>query len=384
LKNKNTNRWCKRKITTIFSLAVLFLVFGGNCFAAEYVKLKMYPEHVGVFTSDGEQQYVVFGYMSDGSSTNLTSKVNWESSNENIITIDDNGLATIVDSVTRGQVTVSCSYPKTGKSLSAVNLLLLSGPKTYTVGGSVTGLDAGNSVVMQNNSGDDLSVNADGSFTFATPLETGDDYAVTVLTDPTSPNQTCVVSNGSGTISDTDVTDVTVVCTTTTYTVGGDASGLATDNIVVLQNNSADDLPVNANGSFTFATPIDDGTGYDVTVLTEPTTPSQTCVVENGSGLLAGDNVTDVTVICTTNQYSVGGVVSGLDGTVVLKINDGETRTVSVDGNYVFPTSLEDETPYEVIVETQPAGQTCDVANHTGILEGADVSDVNVTCSDDI
>ncbi|WP_456406423.1 FG-GAP repeat protein, partial [Thiolapillus sp.] len=38
----------------------------------------------------------------------------------------------------------------------------------YTLGGSVSGLAPGNSLVLQNNGGDDLTVSADGAFTFAT------------------------------------------------------------------------------------------------------------------------------------------------------------------------------------------------------------------------
>jgi hypothetical protein len=86
---------------------------------------------------------------------------------------------------------------------------------TFTVGGNVTGLEAGNDVTLQNNAGDDLTVNADGSFTFATALNDGASYSVTVLTQPTLPDQVCTVTNDSGTISGGDVTDVDVTCVTT-------------------------------------------------------------------------------------------------------------------------------------------------------------------------
>lgn len=87
--------------------------------------------------------------------------------------------------------------------------------ETYSVGGTVSGLEAGGSVTLQNNAGDDLTVNADGSYTFATELNDGTNYAVTVLTQPTQPDQVCTVSNGSGTIAGADVTDVDVSCVTT-------------------------------------------------------------------------------------------------------------------------------------------------------------------------
>ena len=55
---------------------------------------------------------------------------------------------------------------------------------------------------------------------------------------------------------------------TTTYSVGGNVSGLS--GTVVLQDNGGDDLSVSANGAFTFATKLADGAAYSVTVKTQP------------------------------------------------------------------------------------------------------------------
>jgi len=71
---------------------------------------------------------------------------------------------------------------------------------SFTVGGNISGL-AGSGLVLQNNAGDGLAISANGSFIFATPLNDGSSYAVNVLTQPTSPNQTCTVFNGSGTLA---------------------------------------------------------------------------------------------------------------------------------------------------------------------------------------
>lgn len=84
---------------------------------------------------------------------------------------------------------------------------------TYKVGGNVSGL-SGSGLVLQNNTDDDLVINAAGGFTFTTPLEGGSSYTVTVLTQPTSPNQTCSVTSGSGAIAGADVVDVSVTCVT--------------------------------------------------------------------------------------------------------------------------------------------------------------------------
>ena len=109
----------------------------------------------------------------------------------------------------------------------------------YSVGGTVSGLSG--TVVLQDNGGDDLSVTANGSFTFATSLAGGAGYSVTVKTNPSG--QSCTVSNGSGTVGSANVTNVAVSCTNAaSYSVGGTVSGLS--GTVVLQDNGGDDLSV--------------------------------------------------------------------------------------------------------------------------------------------
>jgi hypothetical protein len=76
------------------------------------------------------------------------------------------------------------------------------------VGGTVSGLTG--SVVLQNNRGDNLTVSANGPFTFSTALNNSTAYAVTVLTQPTG--QTCSVGSGAGTVSGANVTNITVIC----------------------------------------------------------------------------------------------------------------------------------------------------------------------------
>ncbi|HEX4254219.1 MAG TPA: alpha/beta hydrolase-fold protein [Streptosporangiaceae bacterium] len=183
---------------------------------------------------------------------------------------------------------------------------------TYTVGGTASGLASGATVVLQNNGGGNLSVTANGTFTFSTALAPGAAYRVTVASNP--PGQTCAVANGTGTIGAANVTNVAVTCTTTptSFTVGGTVSGLASGATVVLQNNGGNDLSVTANGSFTFSTALATGAGYNVTVTTNPT--GQTCTVASGTGTVGSANVTSVAVTCATSGGGGGG---GTGGTTV-------------------------------------------------------------------
>lgn len=171
-------------------------------------------------------------------------------------------------------------------------------PETYTIGGSVSSL-AGSGLVLQNNLGNDLVITGNGDFTFSNALADGNDFAVTVKTQPGNPNQICSVSNGSGTLAGANITDVSVTCTTETYTIGGNISGLAGSGLV-LQNNLSNDLVITGNGDFTFSNALTDGSDFAVTVKTQPTDPSQICSLSSGSGTLTGADVTNVSITCMT------------------------------------------------------------------------------------
>jgi hypothetical protein len=86
----------------------------------------------------------------------------------------------------------------------------------------------------------------------------------------------------------------------TSYTIGGTVSGLS--GTLVLQNNGADDLSLTNNGSFTFATRIADGEAYDVSVKNNPT--GQFCRIDNNAGAVAGGNVTNVAVTCSSSDFT--------------------------------------------------------------------------------
>jgi hypothetical protein len=249
----------------------------------------------------------------------------------------------------------------------------LSAPTTYIIGGTVKGF-TGTGLVLQNNGGNTLTVSANAaSFTFATPVASGGVYSVTVLTQPVG--ESCTVTNGAGTAT-ANVTSVSIACTQI-FTIGGTLTGL-TGTGLVLQDNGGDNLTVSANAtSFTFATPVTGGSAYSVTLLTQPA--GETCTLSNGSGT-ATANVTNVTVACT-HLNTINGTVTGLTAAgLVLQDNGGDNLTVSANAtSFTFATPVVNGGAYSITVLTQPAGQSCTVANGSGTAL-ADVTSVSVVC----
>jgi hypothetical protein len=79
---------------------------------------------------------------------------------------------------------------------------------TVTVGGTLSGMGPGKSLVLQNNGANPLTLTANGTYSFSVSINTG--YSIAVRTQPTA--QTCIVMNGSGTVGTSDVTNIFVTC----------------------------------------------------------------------------------------------------------------------------------------------------------------------------
>lgn len=244
-----------------------------------------------------------------------------------------------------------------------------------SIGGTVSGLSG--AVTLQLDGANDLEVTEDGEFAFTTKVEDGATYEVTVSSQPSG--QLCSVADGQGTAT-ADVSNVVVTCVEA-YSVGGQVTGLSGDAQVTLQNSSGDDLTV-GNGTFTFATKVEDV--YDVTVLTQPA--GFNCTVTSGSGTATAD-ITDVSVTCVVPAtYTLGGTVSGIvSGDLILRDFDQPMATkfvtVTADGSFTFPGTRADGYSYQIDIVSNTTGLTCILANDLGNVTGANVTDITVTCN---
>jgi trimeric autotransporter adhesin len=158
--------------------------------------------------------------------------------------------------------------------------------------------------------------------------------------------------------------------------VGGTVSGLR--GTVVLRNNDADDLVLTNDGPFTFLTTVAEGATYEVTVAAQP--PGETCAVGNAAGRVGADDVTNVSIACTPNRFSIGGSVAGLSGTVVLR-NGPDTLSLDANGPFTFPTLVPGGGAYQVTIATQPASQRCAITGGGGVVGTANVTSVMISCA---
>jgi hypothetical protein len=244
--------------------------------------------------------------------------------------------------------------------------------------GTVSGLTSSGMALTSN--GVNLPINAGAtSFNFGAILSDEVGYEVTVAIQPTG--QLCTVTNGSGTATTANITNVVVTCSDRTFNVGGTISGLTTAGLVLANGSDTLSVPVGST-SFTMPTAVAYGSSYAVTVAAQPT--GLTCDVADGTGTIGADAVTNIAVTCTDRTSTVGGSISGLGSASGLVLVNGTDK-------YAVPASATNFTldapesvgdPYGVRVQSQPDGMTCSASNGLGTMPTHNVTDVSITCSD--
>lgn len=175
-------------------------------------------------------------------------------------------------------------------------------PSTFTIGGTVSGLNALALLRLLDMSGSNntvtrMAIQANGAFIFPGTLTSGTHYAVAVdFPQPT--DETCIVTNGTGIVGTANVSNVKVECALNSgyYTIGGTVSGLSAGSSITLLGNDGNIARVSADGPFTIPGYSVTGTSYSVTVETQPA-GNLFCTVSNGVGPVTG-TVTNINVVC--------------------------------------------------------------------------------------
>ena len=206
---------------------------------------------------------------------------------------------------------------------------------SYTIGGTVTGL-AGtgltNSVVLQDNGGDNLTVSANGGFTFATKVPGCNGstsasgvsssncgvYSVTVLNNPNG--LYCTVTNGSGTATG-NISNVAVTCRSTT-------TSLSYAYVANAGDGTVSQYSIASTGSLTAMTTqtVAAGTApYSVTVVRSGSNAYKYAYVAN-----SGSN--------NISQYTIGtdGALTAMASATVPAGTAPYSVTVDQSGQYVY------------------------------------------------
>lgn len=162
----------------------------------------------------------------------------------------------------------------------------------------------------------------------------------------------------------------------TDFSVGGKVTGLAGD--LGLSLNGTQTLLVSRSGVYRFTTRLPANTSYNVTISSQPA--SQNCSVLDGSGIVTSANITNVNVSCLLKEFHVGGTVSGLDGSITLQLNGGESITLDEQGEFQFLSTFANGESYNLTIASQPVGQQCMAADSAGNINVANAV-VSINCT---
>ncbi|WP_419421528.1 hypothetical protein ACNVED_16590 (plasmid) [Legionella sp. D16C41] len=231
-------------------------------------------------------------------------------------------------------------------------LAITRGPAAaYTLGGVVFGLSG--RIVLQDNGGDNLTINSNGSFTFTTPVAQGAPYNVTVATQPVG--QTCTVTNGSGTMGGANVTNVSVNCVTNTTTLSTSISQLAL-SVTGLTEYGVSGNPASGLARLITISNTGSNTALNLAVNT-PTWPAGTSSTTTCTNTLPAGSSCTITIIpgATATSDGTNPCSSGtapIPGAIQISADNAATVLTHVvilnygciyQGGYVF--ALDDTTP---------------------------------------
>ena len=286
---------------------------------------------------------------------------------------------------------LSSMLAKTVGAVSLVAILASCGTSpgySYTIGGTVNGM-VGSNIVLQNNSGDDRSLSANGAFSFPTPLSDAAAYAVTIKTQPTNPSQVCYVSNDSGTINGAPVGDVYVNCVTDptsitvdplgqfayaaneflnqvwVYTINSDGTLSPLGTPVVTGNN-----PVSVKVANGFAYVVNAGSNnISVYSINSDGTLSPLQIVGTGNNpvSLAFDSSRDYAYVTNMSDNTIWVYTINSDGTLsplgtpVGTGNSPVSLAFDSSGDYAYVTNMSDNTIWVYTIangELTSVGQT--------------------------
>jgi sugar lactone lactonase YvrE len=206
-----------------------------------------------------------------------------------------------------------------------------SGTTSYTIGGSITGLNG--TLVLQDNGGDNLTVSANGPFTFANKIASGSAYSVTILTQPA--HQKCTVASGSGSTA-ANVSNVAVSCLSQ---MGGAMQGRALT--LTPEVSTMVDVTVAADGAGTAAR------------FNNPT-----AVVSDGTNLYVADTnnnkirqIVIATGVVTTLAGSPTNAAGAADGTGTAATFNG-LRGITFTGGNLYVTDGGNNKIRKIVIAT--------------------------------
>jgi alpha-tubulin suppressor-like RCC1 family protein len=270
-------------------------------------------------------------------------------------------LVSVVSSPVGQQCTASKNQGLVG-NFNIANVTITCSQKKYSVSGLITGLSSGQ-VTLQNNGLDNLLINSGkSSFTFAKTIAHGSGYNITVFNTPEG--LTCTPKNAIGNAT-ANVSDILIVCSQQSFTVGGVITGLSTPGLMLKNGTQflAIDPPITSGAAVPYNFQAIAYNGSFNVIVHEQPAGGNICSVSNGVGNNVKTQPADINVVCNAGK-TIGGNYSGVTTSgLVLQNNGGNDFTiapnVSGNGAFVLSTYFAEGSDYDISVLNHPYTKFC-------------------------
>lgn len=187
-----------------------------------------------------------------------------------------------------------------------------------------------------NSSDNDASQNSSSESGVAVGNDVGSDNPITIQPDPDD------VQPSPG--------------TSTYFGMYGNIAGL--DGDLVLSVGGVDHA-FSSSGSFSVANVVEEAGSLTIRVVSAPS--HQSCRLGSDSRFSnVRADITGVQIDCENLRYRLGGEITGLDGTLVLAVNDQQV-SISQPGDFRRNGLLEHGTDVALSIVSAPDGQTCSI-----------------------
>lgn len=153
------------------------------------------------------------------------------------------------------------------------------------------------------------TVDADGNY-LLDRLASDASYQVQITRHPASPTNLCTVTDGTGVMPASGVV-VSVSCTGSYYRVGGTLASLSS-SLSIRDAVSGQSLTLSGtDASWSFPTPVSDGSTFAVEISAQPSSPAQACSLGGAGGTISGSDIASVAISCVTGELGGGGTILG-------------------------------------------------------------------------
>ena len=164
--------------------------------------------------------------------------------------------------------------------------------------------------------------------------------------------------------------------------IGGNFTGVTKTGLVLTLNGGSDYAvtpTTSGAGTYYFPNLVETDSQYNVEVKTTPDNVEKCDVVGARGRAVFATNRVDV--VCIFKTHALGGSVSNLTGSGLVLVNGSDRVAVAAGATSFAMAKVPQDGVYGVAILTQPAGQTCTIANGTGKMGAADINNLAVTCT---